>query len=124
MCIVKSAIFPWSNLSAIITYLHSRQEKNWENMTFCNQLKITNTLLKKGLIFPLVYIFPWKLHISLKVYFFMWRSVEKMVKTSKFVSQNWSQTIKTNSIILTWDDCNFCFFLLQQSNKLQRIQLV
>ena len=38
-------------------------------------------MLEKGLSFLLVYIFPWKVH------FFKLESLEKMVKTSKFVSQ-------------------------------------
>ena len=77
-------------------------------------------LWEKGLSFSLVYIsmkstFPCKPERS-----------EKMVKTSKFVSQkkkNWRQTIKTITNEFECFDvrpplhCNFCFFLQQKSNK-------
>ena len=88
--------------SAINIYLHSKKEKNWGNMTSCNQLKDNFFLLLFHLLFHLIieYFVRERFALSIGIYipmkstsFFKSESLEKMVKTSKFVSQKQNKKI-------------------------------
>ena len=90
-------IFP--STSAINTYLHSKQEKNWGNTSF-NQLKYYFFLLLFHI--KIAYFVRERIHLSIgifismknKFFFFLIRKLRKMVKTSKFVSQRQNKTKK------------------------------
>ena len=74
----------------LIHNLHSKQEKNWGNMTSCIQLRNNFFLLLFHLIIK--YFVRERFELSIGIYvsikstlFFKLESLEKMVKTSKFV---------------------------------------
>ena len=120
-------------ISAINTYLHSKQEKNWGNMTSYNQLKYFFFLLL--FYIKIAYFVRERIELFIGIYIsmkstflFKPESSEKMVKTSKFVSQkqnkkNWRQTIKTITNEFKHFDvrplhCNSCFFLQEKQQDL------
>ena len=87
---------------------YSKQEKNWGNMSLCNQLKHYSFLLL--FYIKIAYFVKERIefyigkHISMKNTFpFKLESSKKLVKTSKFVSQKQTKKKrkKTNSNVLT-----------------------
>ena len=82
--------------------LHSKQEKNWGNMTSCNQLKDSFLLFLFNLI--IVYFVTEKFDLSIDIYIFMKSafffnsgSLEKMVETSKFSRKNKAKKFTSNN---------------------------
>ena len=113
--------------------MHSKQEKNWGNMTSCKQLKNNFFLLPFHI--KIAYFVRERIELFIGIYIsmkstflFKPESSEKMVKTSKFVSQkqnkkNWRQTIKTITNEFECFDvrplyCNFASFYNKKQQEL------
>ena len=83
----------------INTYLNSKQEKIWENMTSCKQLK--NNFFLLLFYIQIAYFVRERIELFIGIYISMkctfLFSSEKMVKTSKFVSQKQNKTKKLTS---------------------------
>ena len=83
----------------INTYLHSKQEKNWANMTSCNQLK--NYFFLLLFYIKIAYFVRERIALFTGIYISMKSTIpfkpessEKIVRTSKFISQKQNKTKK------------------------------
>ena len=89
-------LFNFLETIAINTYLHSKQEKNWGNMTSCNPHK--NFVRERIELFIGIYIYGIYISMMKSTFPFNPESSAKMVKTSKFVSQKQNKTKQKNYV--------------------------